>query len=428
MKKFLLIFALITLCSCGDEYKAKRFVKNLEGDSYFLFQDIDDNGAYVYYMQNFTFYKYDVRTEETQQLFILNNGEKSLLGDNCQAGGSDIFYLDENRNVIRHNLRSNTTTCINDNNGIHYDFVARWYHHLIFYDRDNLKHCDARILDYDALTSEFKYVTFDNIDKEYKKCFVPLLVVGYHGLIVILSPENMEDGMDLYTYLYHYKFTEPSYSGTLETLCQSNKIWMSKQGENWRILTEKDYNTTAVYDMYGKVIKEFPTIYGWDDRRGLNSGNIIARSSRHNISCYIANDDNNLISSINVYYYDGNTGEEVKLNEFFNPEGEKVSYVLGSQARKDIHIARDNAGLVFYGETDWMNEYTLLYFDFASRKTSVIDRGSYIEYTDNLYKLEHHNGSVAWYDKDGYVTQPPRKKDHNYFYDMGAAWGELLNW
>ena len=195
------------------------------------------------------------------------------------------------------------------------------------------------------------------------------------------------------------------------------------------IITEKDVNTAVIYNLYANVKKECPTIYGWPQHRGLPSGNIIAESYNNNILCYIANDDNNLISSVNLYYYDGNTGEEVVIDSFTQPDGKSVDFVMGANERSHIYTTWDDSGLVFCGETDWGNECALLRFDFATRKVSVIDRGSEVSFTRNRFKVEHHNGTTSWYNTDGEESEPESivQESRGYFYDMGVELGNYIN-
>ena len=69
----LVFLATLFFVSCGNEYKAKRFIKNLEGGFTVLFKDINDETACVYYTKDDIFYKYDVNTKKTEQLLNLPN-------------------------------------------------------------------------------------------------------------------------------------------------------------------------------------------------------------------------------------------------------------------------------------------------------------------------------------------------------------------
>ena len=73
-----------------------------------------------------------------------------------------------------------------------------------------------------------------------------------------------------------------------------------------------------------------------------------------------------------------------------------------------------------------MNEYTLFLFDFATRTTHVIDRGKSISFSRNRFKVEHHNGTVSWYNTNGEASQPERVS-RDYFYDMGVEIGNMFN-
>lgn len=427
MRKLLFLIAICALCSCGDQYKAKHFIKNLDKDCVFLFQDINDKCANVYYISGadgdcYTFYRYDVRTELKSHLFYLYDGATKMLYHNCDLGIGDVFYLDDERNVMRHNLKTNTAVCVNDIEGVHYTFVAGWNRHLIFYDETEGLSCDERIVDYDTRTLASNMVMFHDIDNEHKKYFVPECVVGYNGLLISMTPYLTEDGMDLRDYLYHYSSHSESSDMSLERLCTSDRIWVGKHNDQMAILAEIDINTVAVYDLYGRKAREFYTLHGWQQHRGVTSGNKIAESYEHNIMCYIANDDDSLISTINVYYYDGNTGQELELNRFVNHEDKEVSFVIGTDARKNIKVARNNSGLVFYGETDWLNEYSLFYFDFATRKLKILDRGRKIKYDMHRFEVEHHNATRSWYNDNGKAVSGP-----SYWERQGAELGKMFN-
>lgn len=422
MARVVLVFsAALFFVSCGNEYKAKRFIKNLEGGYTVLLKDVNDETACVYYAKDDIFYKHDVNTEQTTQLLNLPNINSSYLCHNCNVGIGDIYYLTDQRQVMCHNLKTNAETCLNNYNNVSLDFVMRHEQHLLFYNsRENVS-CNERIMDYDARTVTSKYVTFDNIDKEYTNVFVPILCIGHYGLLIDLSPENNDAGFDLCKYLYHYSF-KGSLFGKLDLLCQTDDVWYSKEDDKWFILAMKDRDTVVKYNLYGKVAKEFPSMNGWLQHRGLNSGNLIAQSTKHRVLCYLANDDNNLVSSIYLYYYDANIGEECIINKFVKPSGDKVYFTIGSEARKHIYKTSDNSGVVFCGETDWNSEWALLYFEFATKKVHVIDRGVNIEHTRDRFKVEHHNGTVQWYDEDGQKSKP-----RSSFYDMGAELGSFFN-
>lgn len=424
MKKLILLcLSTLFIVSCSNEYKADRYIKNMTDGYVPLFKDVSEETAEVYYTKDYTYYKYDVVTKKSSQIFKLEGGQSSYLYDNCNLGRGDVFYLTDQRQVMRYNLKTKTERCLNKYNDVSYEFVAGWNQHLLFYNNGEDVACDERIRDYNTQSLTSRLISFDNIDNEYTKYFVPTLLIGHHGLIIILTHINGEDGLDLSNYLYHYHYhCGKLLSGSLDLLCQSDRIWLNNQDEKLVILAEKDINTVATYDLYGKLVKEFHSLYGWQEYRGLPSGNVIARSREHNILCYIASDDNNFISSIYLYYYDANTGEEVKLNKFVKPSGEEVVFVVGERARKHIYVAEDNVGLVFYGETDWLSEYALLYFDFETRTTQVIDRGVDVSFTRDRFRVEHHNGTVQWYNTSGQETQP-----RSVFGEMGAELGGLIN-
>jgi hypothetical protein len=77
---------------------------------------------------------------------------------------------------------------------------------------------------------------------------------------------------------------------------------------------------------------------------------------------------------------------------------------------------------VFYGETDFLNEYTLFSFDFESRTIQAIDRGKDITFTRDRFKITHHNGSEAWYDTDGQESAPRSSA-----YEYGARFADEVN-
>ena len=53
MRRLLFVILLLSLCSCSDEHKAKRFIKKLDGQIEYLFNDIDKTSASVYYEKNY---------------------------------------------------------------------------------------------------------------------------------------------------------------------------------------------------------------------------------------------------------------------------------------------------------------------------------------------------------------------------------------
>lgn len=424
-KALLMCVMSFVMCSCSNEHKAKRFIKDLNGDQEYLFQDIDKKNAYVYWESNGVYYQYDIETENSLRIFEIKEGTHTYIGNNCYLGGVDIFYIDTYGNVFRRDLRVNEEVCINNNNGYRQTYVGGYNHSMFFYNEYEGQSCDEKLIEYNIADLTTKYVTFSDVSQEFKEDYALSTVAGHYGLLIILQPK------DLYfyvpSYLYYYNFERED--GLLRKLCQSDMIRVGMAKDEIVIITEKDVNTAVIYNLYANVKKECPTIYGWPQHRGLPSGNIIAESYNNNILCYIANDDNNLISSVNLYYYDGNTGEEVVIDSFTQPDGKSVDFVMGANERSHIYTTWDDSGLVFCGETDWGNECALLRFDFATRKVSVIDRGSEVSFTRNRFKVEHHNGTTSWYNTDGEESEPESivQKSRDYFYDMGAALGNYIN-
>ena len=105
---------------------------------------------------------------------------------------------------------------------------------------------------------------------------------------------------------------------------------------------------------------------------------------------------------------------------------------MGSEDRKHIYPTSDGEGLIFCGETDWMNEYALLYFNFKYREIYVVDRGESIIFTNNRFKVKHHNGTTVWYDTNG-AKSPPTSRARSILDDMfdygkqGKELGALIN-
>ncbi len=426
MKRLLFIVIILSLCSCSNKHKAKRFIKNLDTNCTFLFQDIRKDCADVYYAKDNIFYKYNLETKETATVLSLIENEAAYLYDNSIFGKSDVFYLTSNKEVIQHNLISGEKSCINRDGEKMYTYAGGWNYHLLFFDESNdIINCDKKIIDFDISTMESSFAKFNDIDEELKSQYIPIVVIGNNGLLIILNPYITEDGLDLRQILYYYNFRD-SQTGNMEQLCQADNIRYTQIKDKPVLVTEKNYTTAVAYNMDGRIEKEFPTIEGWYQKRGLTSGNIIENSYKHKILCYIANDDDSLISSIRFYYYDGYTGEEVELNSFKNPNGDVIKFVMGSEQMKHIYTRSDDSGLIFYGETDFMNEYTLFLFDFATRTTHVIDRGKSISFSRNRFKVEHHNGTESWYNTNGEASQPERVS-RDYFYDMGVEIGNMFN-
>ena len=438
MRRLLFVILLLSLCSCSDEHKAKRFIKKLDGQSEYLFKDINKTSASVYYEKDYEFHKYNIRSKKDEIIFQLTEGTDLYLMDNSHLGKGDVFYMNAQRIVYRYNLISREEQCLNegDNTAI---FLGGWNNALLFFDNSNMHNCDKCIIHYDTEKTESHFVTFNDFqnpyfDLENKKFFETSVVVGHNGLLVILAPDYLtpgfDDGLDLQSYLFHYNFNNPN--GSLDLLCPSDKISVGKMNDETIIVVNKNWTTTVIYDLNAKAIKEFPSIEGWPSRRGLTSGNMIAKSDRYNLLCYIANDDDAFISSINLYCYDGNTGEEFELDSFKNADGEKIRFVMGSEDRKHIYPTSNGEGLVFCGETDFMNEYALLYFNFTYREIFVIDRGESITFTRNRFKVEHHNGTEVWYNTDGLESKPKSEMDR-YLEDLfdygrqGRELGSLIN-
>ena len=424
LERCVVVFLVIMfLCSCSAEHKAKRFIKNLDNKYEYLFRDINNKSAYVYYREDNKYYKYNVRTKKTSDIFELNDSDKIYIYDNCDSGKGDVFYFDINKkDIFRRNLISDEeASIISYDEDKRYSYVGFWNHNLLFYvDSEDLS-CDERFINYDAdeLTSSF--IKFDDIESEYKKHFIPTAIIGPKGIMIVLQPYNIEDGMDLSKCLYYYDVYKGE-NGELVFLCQTDNVKLVGEDQDRVIIAEKDIYSMVMYDLEGKIKKEFPTILRWPRQRGLSAGNMVAQSDEYNILCYIANDDAAIISSVDLYYYDGNNGEEVKIDKYTNADGESVSFTMGEPARRNIKARSYKDGLVFYGGTDFLNEMALFYFDFASRRVSIIDRGSYITYEKGLFKVEHHNGSEAWYNSNGEASSP-----RSSLYDMGVEWGNIIN-
>ena len=428
MKKLFIFLLLLSLCcSCSDEYKAKRFIKKLDKtNSTFLLKDITSTSAYVFYENNGGFFRQNIRTQKSDKLLQLIEGEQNYLTNNCHLGNGDIFYYNKKREVFRYNLKSEEETCINNNDKQQLFFAGCWYNSLVFFDQSKMNDCDKCIINYNTENLESQFVTFDDFhnewfDMESKKYYSTTIIVGYKGVLAILTPSSPEDGADLSPYLFHYHFEQPN--GKVEYLRCADNINIKTQEESYIIVAET-YNTTYIYDLNGKLTKEFKSINGWPHQRGLTSGNIIAKSDEHSILCYIANDDNSFISTINLYYYDGLTGEEIVLDSFKNADGKKIRFITSVESYKHIYQTSNKEGLVLYGSTDFLNEYALLYFDFKTRTTHVIDRGSDITFTRNRFRVQRHNGSIAWYNKDGHKSQPESKSIYR---QMGEDLGALIN-
>ena len=107
MKKLLIFLLLLSLCcSCSDEYKAKRFIKKLDKtNSTFLLKDITSTSAYVFYENNGGFFRQNIRTQKSDKLLQLIEGEQNYLTNNCHLGNGDIFYYNTKREVFRYNLK-----------------------------------------------------------------------------------------------------------------------------------------------------------------------------------------------------------------------------------------------------------------------------------------------------------------------------------
>lgn len=417
-KTLILIITMMFLCSCSEEYKAKKFIDNLDSHSEYLFHKIDEASAYVYYEQNDVYYKYDIRKKEDVKIFQLDSEVHLYLCDNCHLGNGDVFYRDDMGSVFRHNLITNEESRLfNDK----YVFMGCYNRHLMFFYKDYTGRLDTRFVDYNANTLESKNVDFYNIEEDYEKYFDMTAIVGYEGVLLIAQPSYMEDGQDFYNYIYHYNCIYDN-GGRLNLLCETDDVRIGKVNEEMVILAlTKDYEKRFAYDLHGKVVKEIYTLQGWEQYRGLTSGNIVAKSNHDNVLCYIANDDDAFISTIYLYYYDGDTGEEHKINSFTNA-GKKVSFIVSSLAQQHIYVKSDRSGLVFYGETDFLNEYTLFSFDFESRTIQAIDRGKDITFTRDRFKITHHNGSESWYDTDGQESAPRSSA-----YEYGARFADEVN-
>ena len=405
------------LCSCSEEHKAKSFIDKLDSQSEYLFHKIDEEEACVYYEKNDGYYKYDIRKKGDVKIFQLDNDRHLYLCDNCHLGKSNVFYRDDMGSVFFRDLITNKETRLFDDN---YMFMGCHNQHLMFFYKEYTGSLDDRFVDYNANDLEYKCIDIYGIEDNYEGYFDMTAIVGYEGVLLVAQPIYIEDGQDFYNYLYYYNCKYDSGS-KLSLLCKTDEVSIGKVNDEMVILTlADDHIKRLAYDLHGKVVKEIYTLRGWEQYRGLTSGNIVAKSNYDNVLCYIANDDA-FISSIHLYYYDGNTGEEHKINNFTNA-GKKVSFVVGSLAQQHIYVKSDRSGLVFFGETDFLNEYTLFSFDFESRTVQAIDRGKDITFTRDRFKITHHNGSESWYDTDGQESAPRSSA-----YEYGARLADEVN-
>ena len=208
MKRLLFIVIILSLCSCSNKHKAKRFIKNLDTNCTFLFQDIRKDCADVYYAKDNIFYKYNLETKETTTVLTLIENETAYLYDNSIFGKSDVFYLTSNKEVIQHNLISGEKNCINRDGEKMYTYAGGWNYHLLFFDESNdIINCDTKIIDFDISTMESSFVKFNDIDEELKSQYIPTVIIGNNGLLIVLNPYITEDGLDLQKILYYYNFS-----------------------------------------------------------------------------------------------------------------------------------------------------------------------------------------------------------------------------
>lgn len=427
MKKLALFIIVLALCSCSDAYKAKRFAKNIEKKGYSaMCNDVCDDGAYVYYKDDyFNYYKYDVRAEKSSK--VLNVNKDEFLYDDSDSKIGKVFYLKDQANVMCYDLRKNKETCVNKNETVEYEFLFAYRKYFMFCNYKSDVDCNERLIYFDAMKNSFQYVCFNNINSDHRKSYYPTCFFDDQSKFLInLSPGTEDKNFFGYKdYLYSHSLYEMDYKHP-KLICEAEEVWCNDS--RTKVMAQNG-DIVSVYNLYGTKEKEFVSIHGWPSKRGLNSGNIIAYSDEDRILCYIANDDGQFISSVNLYYYDGYTGEEVEIDNFKNYDGKTIRFVMNHQAQRDIKLSIDEGGLVFYGETDWGNEYTLFFFSFEDRSTRVIDRGRRVEFIRDRFKVLHHNETESWYNINGQEVEARTWVDDwsDSFYDAGAQLGEMLN-
>ena len=429
MKKLVLLTVALILCSCSDEFKAKRFTQKIEKDGYStVYQDIGDNGVYVYYRnKSYTYYKYNLKAKSTS--IVLRINEEDFLYDGNNSKSSRVVYLKDKDKVLCYDLRTKEEVCLNKNERADYELIFSKGRHFIFCDYRMNTDCNERLVHFDAQQNTLKFVTFNEVDSKYSKEYCPTCIYGNgRDFLIILRPgTEAKDLNSLPDYLYSHSL---GYAQQPKLLCEAQDTWCDESATH--VSAETD-DVVLVYDLHGTKVKEFATVYAWPRKRGLTSGNLVAFSQENKVLCYIANDDGEFISSVYFYYYDGHTGEEVKINKFTNHKGNQLTFSMGHQARKDIKVARDGTGITFYGETDWPSENTLFFFSFEDRSMHIIDRGYRVEFIRDRFKVTHHNDTESWYNTNGQQVDARTWVDDwaddwtDSFYEAGAQLGALFN-
>ena len=427
MKKVLFLIVSLFLCSCGDEYKAAQFTKKIEADGYTVMcQNINEDGAYIYYKdRSFNYYKYDVRIERRYKLFSVNESDFICESNHCEE--CKVFYLNDQGDVMCYDLIRHTKVCVNNNGEVKYELIRANGNHIIFFDHREGLDCNKRVIYFNAHEYSYRFVKFSNIEDSALKDYTPTCICDNgKDVMMILRPLNPECDRGFGEYLYYYALYD-TYNNTPKLLCRANEILCGELEENKvRRIVAKTNNMVYIYDSQGRSIKEFATINAWPVKRGLTPGNIIAYSAEENILCYVTNNPDDFLSSVDLYYYDGNTGEEVELDQFTDYAGNKRFLYIGSPA-DDIKVSTDGLGLVFYGIGD--GEYSLLRFYFQTRQVKLIDRGNWIEFIEDRFKVTHHNNTEAWYNTNGQQVRARTWVDDwsDSVYDAGAELGSMLN-
>ena len=275
MKRLLFFIVLLTLCSCGDEYKAKRFVKNLDGDHKVLCVNVNDEEACVYYRDDdYSYYKYDVRTEESSLIVKLNR--KNFMYETVCSGQGCIYYSTESNKVIRYNLSNNEKTDMSRNGDVQYKLVFANNEHAVFYDGRENVNCLNKLIHFNAKTSEYNVIKLGSIDYYYQDYFDVQCIHdgGPSFLIAVLQDKSS----DISNQLYSYDLNNTK-DNSAKFLCKADRIWSNVKSSNIVVLggsninievMAMDYNTVAVYNLQGSKVREFATIYSWPSKRGLS--------------------------------------------------------------------------------------------------------------------------------------------------------------
>lgn len=405
-KTLILLLALCSLCSCSDEQKAQMFKKSLKNGNQYLFQDIQESHAHVYYANNYVFYRHDLRDKSNTEICSLDREREKYICSNFSYGKSDIFYINAGGSVLKRNLITNKEESINGYGQNVNPYIGRWGDRILYLDKAT-NNCDQKIKEFNIKSLTCTSIAFDFIPEEHKDAYIVSVIPTNHAVVsIILNP----DELDADSFLCTYKFTsdtaqldlkQRSY-GFIKVINKDNKDMIAASG---------DANTTRIFDIYGEFSHEFPDIYGWPAHRGLTSGDLISRSHEHNILCYMAN-DKEFVSSVYLFYYDGWTGEEVKINNYIDSTGDKISFTLPYSARQHVYSTDLNNGLVFYATAAMGDEYILVSFDYKTRKTSIIDKGIEIYFDNKCFIVTHYNGSESWYSHEGKPVQPRRSYDY----------------